>query len=276
MARFLFVFFVFLLPFHSALAAEKRPSTYDRVMSTGVIRCGYFVWPPFLDKDVNTGEMSGLYYDLTERIGQELSLKIEWIGEISWTSLFEGFETNKMDMICGPITATPARARASDFTIPITFYPTYLFSSDKETRFDNKYQAANDPSVKISILEGEMSQTIANKDFPKAQQVSVMSFSGAGDQLMALATGKVDLVVTEPLAPATYMENNPGKIKRVAGAPLRVLPISLAIPQDQYKFTQMINLTLQSLHDTGYIETLYKAKLPSDAYILPNKPYEVQ
>ena len=62
-----------------ALQSEaKKETTYERVMRTRTIRCGYFVWPPFLTKDLNTGALSGLNYDVAEEMGKLLDLKIEW------------------------------------------------------------------------------------------------------------------------------------------------------------------------------------------------------
>ena len=113
-----------LLPNLARAADAGRDSVYDRVIRTGTIHCGYFLWPPFLEKDVNTGKMSGLSYDIMEEIGKQLSLKIEWAEEVNFASMFEGFASGRYDMICGPMFPTPARARASDFTIPL-FYSTY-------------------------------------------------------------------------------------------------------------------------------------------------------
>jgi ABC-type amino acid transport substrate-binding protein len=60
-----------------AVAQDKKPSAYDRVIVSGTIHCGYFLWPPFIEKNVNTGKLSGLSYDLMEEIGKQLSLKID-------------------------------------------------------------------------------------------------------------------------------------------------------------------------------------------------------
>jgi hypothetical protein len=39
-----------------AFAVEKE-SAFDRVMKSGVIRCGYWVRSPMITKDLNTGEI---------------------------------------------------------------------------------------------------------------------------------------------------------------------------------------------------------------------------
>jgi ABC-type amino acid transport substrate-binding protein len=77
---------LFLLFFCCAIpvfAADKETS-YDRVMRTGVIRCGYVEWPPYLLKDPNTQEFSGLIYDYMMAIGKDLGFKVEWSESVGW------------------------------------------------------------------------------------------------------------------------------------------------------------------------------------------------
>ncbi|MGQ0527879.1 MAG: hypothetical protein ACT4OY_07645 [Alphaproteobacteria bacterium] len=60
--------FAFILP---AFAAENA-STFDRVMKSGTIRCGYPIWMPVIYKDAQTGELKGLLYDLMQEAGKRL------------------------------------------------------------------------------------------------------------------------------------------------------------------------------------------------------------
>ncbi|MCB1556441.1 MAG: hypothetical protein KDJ15_03915, partial [Alphaproteobacteria bacterium] len=55
---------VLLTVFFLGKTAHAMDSGYDRVMRTGTIRCGYIAFPPYLMQDLNTGEFSGLAYDL--------------------------------------------------------------------------------------------------------------------------------------------------------------------------------------------------------------------
>ena len=51
-----------------AWAGDDKESAYERVIRTGIIRCGYFVWPPFLAIDPNTNKKSGIFFDIVEEI----------------------------------------------------------------------------------------------------------------------------------------------------------------------------------------------------------------
>src|SRR5438874_1363658 len=78
---------------------------YDRVMSSGVIHCGYVVYPPGLLKDPNTGKLSGVFYDIMESAAKSLQLRLEWTEEVGWGSMIEGLQANRYDMICSPVWA---------------------------------------------------------------------------------------------------------------------------------------------------------------------------
>jgi ABC-type amino acid transport substrate-binding protein len=61
---------------------NKTENTYDKVMRSGVIRCGYGLEPPMLQIDPNTGKPFGAIVDIVERIGSLLDLKIEWVEQV--------------------------------------------------------------------------------------------------------------------------------------------------------------------------------------------------
>lgn len=253
-----------ILSVNPALAGE----TFDRVMKSQTIRCGYFLWPPFLSKDVNTGAFSGVYYDIIEEMAKQLSLKVEWSDEVAFDSMLTGFD--RYDMICGPLTPAPARARAADFTTDIAYGAYYLYTKEGDMRFDNNFTAIDDPAIKVAVLDGEFGQIVAREDFPKAEQVPVNVLAAANATLMmTLASGKADISIIDAISANDFMKANPGKIRQVRGGPVRLLSISLAIPQDDYRFKRMLDIALQNLHDTGFIERLLKRYNISKDAIVP-------
>lgn len=260
------VFFAF-----PAFAADKE-SVYDRVMRTGTIRCGYYIWPPFLEKDVNTSQISGIAYDMMEKIGELLSLKIEWTAEVNFDAMFEGYGTGRYDMVCGPLSPTPARARASDFTRNVFFAAYYLYAGNGDTRFDNDYAKANAPDIRYASLDGDMNAVLGNEEFPLAQKVSIGQNAANTDPLMMIATGKADVSALEPVAAMGFMRANPDKIRQVSGPPVRVMPISYSIPLGEEKLKAMLNVTIQTLLDAGLIDKAFKKYPDYDATILRVAP----
>lgn len=259
-----------------AFAAEKE-SAYDRVMRTGTIRCGYIQWPSVLDKDPNTGALSGAFYDFVEEIGKQLSLKILWAEEVNYATPFEGFSSGRYDVFCGPIAPTAARSREADFTSPFAYWPFYLYVREGDTRFDGKYEMANDPGVKLMGYDGDYSSIIAAQDFPKAQLVSIAQLADPAQALLEISGGRADAFATDPVMADRYISHNPGKVRRVPGPPLRSLPTTIALPPDEFRLWRMLDITVQDIAGTGGIEKILDKYPGLDKHLLRTAlPYEVK
>ena len=106
--------------------SKAQESVYDRVIRTGTLRCGYFLYPPVLSKDPNSGEFSGIFYDYLSELGKALSLKVEWAEEIGLGDAPAALESGRIDAMCAGMFLTAQRARANDFVMPIYYLPMYM------------------------------------------------------------------------------------------------------------------------------------------------------
>jgi len=258
----------------TAQTVQAKETAYERVMRTGTLRCGYVFYPEFLARDVNTGIMSGFYYDLLEEIGHRLNIKIEWTEEVGMATAFEGLKTNRYDSICSNFSATPGRARVAEFTEPVLYSPYYAYVRAADTRFDQDLSKINDPSIKVVVLDGELSQTVKAEDFPKAATLSLPNGAEVSQTFLSVEMGKADMTMAEPQAAQTYMDKNPGKIKRAGTAPLRTQIVGLNVAVGEEALKALLNTTIESLHSTGFIERLF-IKTPADKemYFLPAQPW---
>jgi ABC-type amino acid transport substrate-binding protein len=247
-----------------------KESADDRVKRTGTLRIGYVLYPPFVVRDLNTGKLSGIYVELIDEIAKQLSLKPDWAEEVSFAASFEGLKAGRYEVIAAPFAPTPGRSRAAEFTTPNSFIPYYAYVRADDARFDNNLQKINDPAVKVVVLEGEISQTVQQQDFPKAGILTIPSLNDISQVLLQVEMGKADVAMTEPASAQGFITSNPGKVRRVAGPPLRMYPISIAVPTGEHELKSMLNTTIETLLGTGYIARLY-AKYASgpDQFFMP-------
>ena len=49
-----------VFPFACLADDNVSKTAYERVKTSGVIRCGYLIYAPFITKDINTGTLGGL------------------------------------------------------------------------------------------------------------------------------------------------------------------------------------------------------------------------
>lgn len=257
--------------------AEHTESAYQRVLRTGTLRCGYTVWPPYiLNKDVNTGQLSGVAKDVIEEVAQNLSLKVEWVEETGWGNFPESLKAGRFDAMCTPVGVFAHRAREVRFTAPVFFSPVYAFTRADDTRFDNGFDGLNDPSIRISGQDGEGSTMIAKKHFPKATLISVQQLSDLAQIFLNVTTNKADIVFNTPDAAQAFIDKNPGTLKRVGNTPFETYAIAFSVAMTEPNLQEMLTNALNELHSKGITDTyLTQNHAPADQLLRVTKPYQL-
>lgn len=273
-----FTMLFFMLGVSPLFAGKEGMSTYDRVISSGKIRCGYAMWKPSLYKDLATDELKGFFYEFSEELGKRLGLEIVWAEETGWGTIVEGLITKRYDMVCAGLWANSSRGKHIDFSAPVFYSPLYLVTRIDDTRFDEDLSLLNSEAYTIAVLEGEMSSIAARKNFPEAKTHSIPQISDYTLLLKDVETKKADVTLVEPGIFHEYAEHNPGLLKIVnKQSPINVFPTGFGLPRGQYEFKRMIDVTLSEMIYDGTIDRILKKyEKTSDAYLRVSKPYEVQ
>lgn len=264
------ILFIFLIMFSVPAAAQAPQTLYDRVIESGTIRCGYTLYSIGLNKDLNTGELWGIYKDIVEEIGKKLNLEIEWVEEVGWGQQIEGLNAGRYDMMCSPTTITGPRAKAADFSHSLYYSPVWIWVATDNDRFDSKPRSAlNNTEVTLSTMDGEQTDAIADDHFPKAKKVSLPQSSEFSSLMLNVTSGKADATFAEPLKVYEYMENNPNSLRNIKGdKPLSVAPNVILMKRDEFAFKSMINNTLTELFLSGVIDdAIDRYETYPDSYI---------
>lgn len=263
------IMFCLLLPFAQARAAE---SAYDRVMKTGTLRCGYVVWGDQLRKDPNTGEMSGMTYDLVNAVGRELGLKIDWAEETGWGTFAEGLNTGRYDMMCSLVWQSGDRAKAALLTKPLAFTAMYAFSRADDTRFDEGLNSLNDPSASIAVIEGDPSQNICARRFPNAKEVVLSPSTDTGAYLLAVVTQKADILLVDNAVVAKYNEtaSPEDKLKVAAhGDPVRMIADVYAVKNGEERLKYLIDNAIDIINTSGEASDILDPYTPTFLPVAP-------
>ncbi len=261
--------------------AEEKESAYERVMRTQTIRCGYVVWSPMFMKDPNTGKLSGIFYEYTEAVAKALDMKVEWVEETTPAAYVEALQARRFDMLCSADWPNASRGKYLDYVDPIFYMAVVPFARTGDTRFDHNPAAINDPSVTISVIDGEMSSIIAHNDFPQAKLLESPQMADASQLLINVENKKADLTITALTTGLEFNKNNPGKTRQIPmKQPLRLFPNTLSLPLGEDKLRQMMNTVTRELLYNGTIDriidkyeeyrgSLYRVNLP---YSTSNAP----
>jgi len=266
---------LFLVWFSFPAFAEDQGGTYDRVLKSETIRCGYATWPPSISKDPNTGEMSGYSYDVMNAVGAKLGLKIDWAEEIGWGTAEQAIASHKIDVMCADVCLDAKRTRAVWYSTPFTHNPIYTFVRKEDVRFDDSIEPLNSEKMKLAVLPNTILDYAAREKYPLAQSFDVNDLGGNIDVIMAVTTGKVDASFNNVYSIEQFNKNNGDPLK-IVGEPVRYCHGGFLLPQDDMKLKQMIDSAIYELNGSGELRGILAKNSPDDGrhWRSPALPYE--
>ena len=269
MKKLILSLFVVLLTTAPALAE----TAYERIIRTGEIRCGYVIVEPTVMKDPNSGEFSGLVYELVEAIGQALQLKIKWEEEVSFSTAIEGIKTGRYDVICAQLYARPNVMKDLELTEPYHFITVNAYVRPDETRFQTKSDL-NNSNITISYQDHSIADLIKQTDYPKATALSLPDFNYS-DILLSVATGKADVTFVDTAVAQAYQVKNSNTIKKLdVISPVRLFPNVLGVKKGEHNLNTMLSWAIRYLHYNGHISDLItKYERYPNSFLIPAKPY---
>jgi polar amino acid transport system substrate-binding protein len=256
-------------------AVVVQESAFDRVMRSGTIRCGYAVYAPYFTKDPATGAFGGIWHDFTEAVADHLGLKVVWAEEVGLADVGVALDTGKIDVYCAALWSAGKRVRAVNFLKPSAYEPMLMYVRADDHRFDSSLNDVNDPSVRISTIDGEGGGLIAAEDFPKATQVSLPQLVAQADMFKQVVTRKADIVIAAPSGAAAFTRNNPGVLRPILEHPLRLFSDSLAVRYGEDKLRDMLNQAQDDVIFNGGMEKiLSKYEVNKGDFWRVAKPYD--
>ena len=241
--------------FGGSKGSTTSNAVFDKVLSSGTLRAGYIVYPPYIAKDPKTGQLSGSFYDLTEAVGKQLGLKVEWVEEAGYGTIPESLSAGRYDMYAG-IWANPNRSKAITFTTPAYYDAVYAYVKTADHRFDNNLDLINSPQIKVSTIDGELGDSIAKESFPNAQRVSLPQTSPFDQLQLQVVTSKADVVFLPPTATELFLKSNPGTLRKASEIPVRNYAATVGVKLGEFQFRDMLSVTIQELINTGEVNKI--------------------
>lgn len=257
---------------NTSSVSNTKESAYDRVMRTGVIRCGYGISPPAIMKDVNTGQITGVAHDITEEIGKHLGLKIEWTEEVGWGNFIEGLRSNRYDAFCSMQWPDAARTRFQTLSDPVLYSLLYAYVRSDDHRFDGHAELLNSPDIKVPAIDGDVGMSMVQDAFPKAGILTLPQTATVSDMLLSVKTGKADVVFLEPGMVREFEKANPGVLRKVENIkPPFVFSSYYGFNSGEIQLRDMVNVALRTMIDNGQVEKIANSYSPD--YIVSRKNF---
>lgn len=257
--------------------SPAKETAYERVIRTGVLRCGYAVFAPYFTKDVNTGAFGGIWYDLTEAIAKRLDLKVNWVEEVGFGDVSAALDAKRIDAFCSMLWTAGKRARAVNFLNPAAYEPILVYVKADDHRFDKDISAINNQNIRVSTIDGEGGALIAREDFPKAKMVSLPQLANYGDMFNQVVTGKADITLSAPSGAAVFLKSNPGALRPLLDHPMRILSATIAVKYGEQDLKDMLNTAQDDVINSGEMaKIIAKGEVNKGDFWQVGVPYRMQ
>jgi len=259
-------------------APSIRENAFNRVMRTGVLRCGYIPYAPEMMVDPATGKLSGFVYDMTEALGKAAGLKVVWVEEVSTSVMFEGLHSGRYDALCSALFEKPAQARKAAFTTPIDYSESYMYMRSENHSISNSDTAVtlDRPNITVAVVDGEMSSAIAQDQFPHAKIFALPpTASSPSEALTAVATGKADIAFSQKAVAEIFMAHNPTQMRQIGRLPVTTMSQTVASfdPADA-ALKNFFDSVIHTLYANGTIPRIFKKYDPQQLTYKPlRSPY---
>ena len=258
-----------------AQSQSELESLFERVNRTGVIRCAYVVYPPSMIKDPDSGELSGVSVDVMNKVAEDLGVSLEWTEEVGWSTMIEGLQTGRYDLVVSGIWPNASRARRVDFSVPLFYSGIGVYVRAGEHQLAPDLSNLNEPSVRIATIDGEMSDIIATSQFSKAKRVSLPQLADVSQLLLNVVQQHADVTFVEPAIAYAFEQNNPDTLRNLRPQePIRVFGNTVMFRAGEYAFARMLNIAIDVLINSGDVERIIARYEPvAGAFYRTAHPY---
>ncbi len=257
MKNFLLSLILITLTF-PAWADDAKESAFDRIMRTGVIRCGYYVFPPVTYRDPNTNEMSGFSVDFMNRLAERAALKVEWTEEFTFGNWVPAMQSKRFDAICTPMWPALPHAKAVLFTHSLFFAGMYPVVLADDQRFKNitSLEQLNTQEFRFVLQEGNATTQIIQNAVPNSTKVILPPETETGTYYQQLVSGKADAMISDISSVYEYNKKNPDrKIKALlTEKPVKLQSFLLVTEGNEHRLRDFLDLAIDEMQYDGTID----------------------
>lgn len=242
-------------------------ATYDQVMETKTIRCGLMtnsIPGAYFNED---GDWVGFDVDIAKEIADRLGCKLERV-KVTDKTRITFIQQGRIDMSVANMTHKRERDKSIDFSI------TYFYDGQKLLAKKGEFDKWEDfVGKKIATTQGTTSEinikNLLKKLGDPNYEKNVISFQDYASAFNALKMGRVDAFTTDSTILLGYAAKQPGEYELV-GDFFSDEPYGIGLPEDDSKWRDTINFTLQDMWKDGtYMEIYNKWYGPDTPYHFP-------
>ncbi len=231
-------------------------ATWERIASTKTLRIAAVAGgAPNYQKDLATGEWSGIMIDLANNLASRLGAKLV-ITETTWGNAVLDLQSNKIDIFFG-LNPTPQRLKVIAFSQPL-YNNAYSLIAKKDYN-PKTWDEMDDPQVTIAVDVGSSYDNLVTTMYKKAK---ILRFEKSADATLAVQTGRADVQPLVVTLSAGIVKKNPGIGHVVVPEPIKGTSTNAGfrIESDQ-RWKEYVDSWIAELRKTDAINTIVLTNL---------------
>lgn len=213
-------------------------------------------YPPFnmIDKE---GKVAGFDVDIARALCEKMAAECEFVTQ-DWDGIIPGLMAGKYDAIVASMSITEERKQAVDFSN--RYYSNSL-------RLIAKKGAGIDPAKLDGKAVGAQRATIAANHAEAMPGVSVKLYDTQENAYLDLASGRVDLLVTDMLPGFDWLNSDQGQDFEFIGENIDIDDkIGIAVRKGDDQLRQRLNKALDEIVADGTYEKINAKYFPFSIY----------
>jgi polar amino acid transport system substrate-binding protein len=241
-----------LLPAPFALAsvaqAQGAPQgTLDKIKASGRFLAGVrFDFPPVGSVD-STGAPVGFGPELAKLFADKLGVRVQYV-QVTSRNRFVLLQNGGIDADIGPTTPTVKREEVVDFSIPYVWDSVSIIVKKGASPNVRDYG----PPKRIATTQGSLIVDYIKMEVPNAQFTLFQEYPEA---VTALLNGRVDAVGANTVGAIAFVKRSP---ELALGTPFFHDPFAISVRENDSKWRDFINVTMQELWLRGTYQALYE------------------
>lgn len=173
---------------HGGTGGTHGKTLLDNIKSSGEISACLAVDPPFI---LQASDGTWTSYDpaLLRLLQSYYNVRVKFVA-VTWPTIVSALLSQKCDIIGADLSATPARAKVIDFTVPFARVGESYFLLTSNSKHIQTANQLNSSNVTIAVGQGGADEAITKQHMPKAHLVAIQS--NVGTVMNEVTSGRAD------------------------------------------------------------------------------------
>lgn len=238
----------------------------DRIEKTGILRVGFTNYFPVFMYDRDYNNFSGIFYEIIVEIARKHKWHVRWTEQVGYGVITDGLDNRRFDLFGSTVWPIPERILKADFSTSLYKSPVFVWVRPNYGK-DNA-GIRNDSSARVAIKENDITDSIANADFPDNRRVWVPQLAEIAELLRFVAYDRADFTFVEPVLAQHFNETSDVKLVPTSEKPVRVYENTFILKQGEKRLKDLLDNELALLKQNGAIAKLIKKYTGSESTFL--------